>query len=243
MDISSLVRNKDEVLSSISEVKTGNNYSIVAKKKIDVLFPKYWIESELGSFDAKVNVFAMVAFVVEDKFYSHLDVLAYITLNPLDSSSVKIEDIEYFKLTYQPGETITDSTTLVKDGLSVARAFNEFLSKSKVPWYMGYADVCSIFYTSELHAGYNTKTDKAIESFMTANRSRNPKKPSQLFRYSIKTQEELETVRPVMLPLTSVSGATSASSRLAGSYMKDGIVESVVNPTYTLEESDKLLFL
>lgn len=243
MDISKLSRDKNKVLDAIAEVKMGNNYAMIAKKKIDIVFPKYWLESAMGSFDLKVNVFAMVAIIVEEQYFSHIDALTSISFNPIDSSSVKIEDIEYFKLSYQPGETITDSTTLVKDGLTAARAFDEFLSKSKIPWYLRYQDICLAFQTSQLHAGYNTRTDKSIESFMTGNRSRDPKNTAKLYRYTLKSQDDLDKTRPVMLPLTSVSGATSTSSRMAGSYMKDGIVESVVNQTTTLEDSDRLLFL
>lgn len=243
MDISTLVRDKDKVFDALSEVKVGNNYTLVAKQKLDVYFPKYWLESELGSFESKVNVIGFIAIVLDDKYFSHIDVLSYITFNPYDSSSVKIEDVEYFKLSYLPGETMVDNTTLVKDGVTSARAFNEFMSKSKIPWYLRYVDVCTMFYTSELHAGYNTKTDKAIESFMTANRSRDPSDPSKLFRYSIKSQDDLMNASPIMLPLTSISVASNTTSRFAGSYMKKGIVESTINPTETLEDTDKLLFL
>lgn len=243
MDISGLVRDADKVRDAIAEVKIGNAYSAVAKKSVKVYFPKYWLEGNLGSIDSKITVFAFISFVVDDKYFSHLDAIAMISLNPLDVSVVKIEDVEYYQLSYMPGETIADSITLVKDGKNVFETFNEFLSKSKVPWYMGYTHTCGVFSTALKHAGYNTRTDRAIESFMTANRARDPKNGSKLFRYSVKSQEELETVSPVLLPLTSVSGATSASSRLAGSNMKEGIVESIIDPTTTLSSNDKIMFL
>lgn len=241
MEISNLKSDPEKVRSALAEVRLGNNYSLVAKEEVKVCFPKIWLESDMGNIDSKISVFAMVGLIVDSSF-CYIDALAFINLNPLDVSIVKIEDIEYYILTYQKGQTITDSTTLVRDGLNTSKAFNEFLAKAKTPWYIGYVGICNLFRTSQLHAGYNTKTDRSIHSFMTGNRSRDPSNSGKLFRYTLKSQEDVYK-QPVMLPLTSVSGATSATSRLAGSNMKEGIVESIVNPTTTLEDTDKVLFL
>lgn len=243
MEVSQLKRDRKKILDAVRQVKVGDDVSLVAAKEVKVYLPKHWTESNLGSIDEKFNSLCVICFVVEGKFFAHLEALTKISLNPYDISTVKIEDVEYYELSYQKGETICDSLTLVQDKNIVYEVFNEKLAKAKMPFYFRYADVLTIFDTSQLHAGYNTGTDFAIESLMSANRARDEKNPNKLFRYTLQKQEDLDTMTPVMLGLTSVSGATNASSRIMGNYMKDGLVESIIDPTSVIEEGDKVLFL
>lgn len=243
MDILSLVRNPDKVYTALKEIEIGDKTSIVANGNVKVVFPKYWVESDLGTMDTNVTVLAFVCFVVDDKYFSYIDAITKITLNAYDVSSVKIGDIDYLQLSYEKGETIADSITLVKDGNNSYLVFNEFMTRGRIPWYINYNGVLNAFDTSMLHAGFNTQSDKSVESMMSANRARDPDNPSLIFRHSVKTQEEFDTKVPVWLPLTSVEGTTSALARLGGNYMKEGITESVVSPTDQLNDSDSLVFL
>lgn len=243
MDVSQLKRDKSKILAATKIVKVGDDRSLIANGNVKVYLPKHWTEGNLGSIDDKFNTLAMICFVVDDKYYSSLEALAKISLNTYDVSTVRIEDIEYYELSYQKGETIADSLLLVQDKNIVYEVFNEIIAKGKMPFYIGYVSALTLFDTSPLHAGYNTGTDIAIESLMSANRARDPKTPSKLYRYTLENQQDLFTKVPSMLPLTSVSGATNTSTRIMGSRMKEGILESIIDPSTTIESGEKIQFL
>lgn len=240
MDYANLKHNPEAVRKAWYADKKDK--TIVALEPCTICFPKHWMDSGLGSIDDRYNVMAMFAVIVGDN-YSVSDAMAKMPLTPDSVNTVKIDDVDYYELSWEKGGVITPNRFLVVDNGNAYQCFLEFISKGKTPWYFSVVHLANIFRTSELHAGANLQADPAIMSNFTAFRCRDMKDSKRYFRETIKDQSQLVTERPQINSLTSVAGnATNTTAKLLGANLAEGAVSAIISPSVTNETlEDRLL--
>lgn len=240
MDYSGLKHDPERVKKAWHADKKDG--TIVALEPCKIYFPKHWVEGGLGHIDDRFNVLAMFGVVV-DGSYAVSDAAAIMPLTPDEVNTVKIDDGDYYELSWDKGGVICPNRFLVKEAGIAYEIFLEFISKGKTPWYMGVERLAQIFRTSKLHAGADLSADPSILSNFTAFRCRDTKNPKKYFREAIQTQADLNTTRPQINSLNSVAGnATNTTAKLLGANLAEGAVSAVINQSQTHEAlEDRLL--
>jgi hypothetical protein len=240
MDISSLAYNA-ELTQKAWHAPSGSK-QIIALKDCRVYFPATYLNGKLGYMDDKVNVIAYFGIVVEDTYYAVSDALALMSLTPDEQNLVRIEDGEYMELSWKAGSVITENRHLVKDSGILYEVFNEIVAKGKTPWYMSITQLADLFRTAGIHAGKSIGVNKSILSIFVASRAKSMTDRRVYFRETLKTQADMSTLKPAINPLNSVSaGATNTTSSLLGSYLREGMVSTLVTPAENNEAIEDLL--
>jgi hypothetical protein len=239
MDPRTLKRDPAKIKSAI-EVKGD---IIKATKPIKIYIPARFKEKGLAVISNTVSIVGVFAYVVEDKYYAVSKALAMITITPDITNSVMIGDDEYMEFQFEAGATITPNKQLVQQGNIPYLIFDEFVSKGKSPWYIGYIDEAELMDTAKHHAGFNPGTDHAVLEMIVAVRARQVKDKYKYFRHVLKSPGDVEAPK-AMIPLKSVQyGATNTTARLVGSYFDEGLTSALVNPSEKPEQIENLLRL
>ena len=120
-------------------------------------------------------------------------------------------------------------------------SLQQFIKRGKVPFYVTYNDLNKVFDTAASHAGRSLGDTADIMAVPISIIARNPKDVTQYYREIINTVDP-NTVKPVYVPITSVDqSATSAITKITGSYFYQGVVSAINNPTDQAEVLDLVL--
>lgn len=239
MDITKLIRKADKVHASIKELDDG---SLIAVKECKIYIPLRFTECGLAFVGIETRIIGIYAIVVEGVFYGVSNICALIMITPTSTTKVTINDEEYYEFTFEPGSVITPNTNLVKTDTIVYRIYDEILSKAKVPWYLDYNDLGSLFDTANYHAGANVGNNREVTELIVSMIARNEKDRHVYYRSTIKTAEDLKKHKPVFTPLRSVQyAATNTTNKLAGSYFGVGVNSALVTPATRVEKIEGLL--
>lgn len=239
MDISKLIRNADKVHAALKEMPNGN---LVAVKECKIYIPLRFTECGLAFVGVETLIVGIYAIVVDNVFYAVSNICALLNITPTSTVTVTIDDEEYYEFTFEAGSIITPNVNLVKTDTLAYRIYDEILSKAKVPWYMNYNDLGSIFDTALHHAGANVGKNQEVTELIVSMLARNKKDRHVYYRSTIKTQADLENTKPVFTPLRSVQyAATNTTNKLAGSYFGVGVNSALVTPASRVEHIESLL--
>ena len=239
MDIRSLVRDGDKVKAALHELPDGK---LIVKKQIKIHIPTRFQERDLAEVGVDNYTVGLCALILEDQYYGVLSVNAMLRITPTSTLRIKIDGTVYIEFVFNPGDTLTPSTQLVKTDTLVFRIYDEIISKGNVPWYLGYNDLGRIFDTARYHAGANIGTNSEVTELIMSLISRNKKDRTKYYRTVINKLEDLETTPPAFIPLRSVIfGATNTTNKLAGNYFDIGLKSALVSPAERTERIEELL--
>jgi hypothetical protein len=214
----------------------------VALKPLKIYLPVRFSERGLANVGVETNIAGLYAIVVDDKYYAVMVANALMRIDPIATNKVVFDGDEYYEFVFNAGSTVIPSLSLVKQNSLVYRIYDEFISKGRVPWYMGYPELGKLFDTARKHAGANIGADHEVTELIISMIARNPNDRSQYYRQFIQSPQDLVTNPPVFIPLKSVMySATNTTNKLGGSYMQDGIISALVSPSERVERIEGLL--
>lgn len=239
MDFTTMKRDPKKIINAFMDDQANSVW--VAKEEIHIVFPKYYLDGKLGSIDSRFNVVGMFGFVVGDSFASY-NVGTIMPLTPGESSIIKIEGKDYYKLTWQAGEVMCPNTNLVLRDVLAFQIYDEFNAKGRVPPYFDNQDHASLSDDTTMFTGVNLGSDPALFGIYNAATTKNPNDLTQPARELYKTQDDFFNMEVARLPLRSVAyGADNTTARLVGSYLSEGVNSALVNPSEQTERIEQLL--
>lgn len=237
MDVSKLTRGKKQVVAAQAVV--GD--TTVALKDFTIMFPVRFEDSKLASVGATVYVVGHYVGIVDDAYYSPCSANAMLSLSPTSIGRQSVNGEDYYVLFFAKGSVICPNVNLVKQDILTSRIYNYFISAGRVPWYMNYLDMLELFKSAQYHAGVNIGENQEIIELVVAMMSRSPEAITSYYRQTVQTLDEVQNRPAVFIPLKSILGATNATSRTVGSYMTEGIIGELANPSDELERIEKIL--
>lgn len=237
MDITKLVRDRRQVSAAVKIVGDA----AVAVKDLRILFPVRFEEHQLATVGATVHVVGHYVGIVDDTFYSPCSVNAMMPLSPTSISRLTLDGADYYDLFFAKGSEVIPNVNLVKRDVLTYFIYNEFVAAGKVPWYMNYLDMCMLFESALIHAGAAIGKNQEVIELIMSMIARDPKNITLYYRHTIETLDDVFNRPASFIPLRSILGATNTTSRLAGSYMTEGIISALNNPSDKEERIEKLL--
>lgn len=241
MDFTKLKRNASVIAKAVMDDEKAHLY--IAKAPVDIYFPKHYVDGKLGSMDDKFNPVGIFAIVSGDSYAVH-NVSAFFPLTPSATTILKIDEVDYYKLSWQPGEVICPNTLLVMKKNLAFEVFNEFVDKGRVPPYFNKTDFNEVTMNFDIYCGVNLDSDASIISGYGADTLRDPKDLTRPLRELYRTQDDMENMQGVRVPLSSIAfNADNTSARLfGGSYFGDGTMSALVNRSEEPQVMEQVLF-
>ena len=240
MDYSTLIRDKDKVHACLIETPSKQ---LIASKECKIYIPQRFEQIGLASIGVETHIVGLYAIVFEDRYYAVCSVNAMMRITPSKTEKIKIGHVDYFEFTFNEGSVIVPNMDLVKRDILTYYIYDEIFSAGRVPWYITYDDLGSIFDTAADHAGANIGKNREITEMLVSLISRDQNDRSQFFRINCELGENVvNSLKPSYIPLKSVIfSATNTTNKLAGAYMQHGVVSALVTPSEKTERIEALL--
>ena len=239
MDISKLIRDPDKIKTCLVELPDGR---LVTKKELKIYIPVRFEERDLARVGIDTRILGIYAIVLEDKYYGVSIVNAMVNIAPTSNMKVMFNDEPYYEFTFEPGSTVITNMNLVKTDTLVYKIYDEFISKGRIPWYIGYKELGRLFETAQKYAGANVGQNPEVMEIMVSLISRDPENRSKYYRQTIKSLDEIDHKPPVFIALRNVSySATNTVNKLAGSYFGTGLTSALVEQTTRTERIEQVL--
>jgi len=232
-------RNGEAVQACLKELPDER---LVTTKGCKIYIPVRYASRGLASIGIETHIVGIYGIVVEDQYYAVCSVNAMQRIEPSSSVKIVLDDEEYYEFTFDPGSTVISSLQLVKTDTLVFKIYDEIISKGRVPWYLGYEDLGRLFDTAPYHAGAKIGQNHEVMELLISMIARDPKDRRIYYRQSVKSLEDVQKRPPAFIPLRStIYGATNTTSKLAGSYFKDGLTSALVSPADRVEPIEEIL--
>lgn len=236
LDISKLIRDKDYVLSQL--VKTPDD-ALVCKRQCYICVPSHYFEMELGQIAENVTVMGVFPFIIEGR-YSVSKVISRVVLTPQDTQVIKINDEPYHLFSFEPGSVVVKNINLLKEDTNPYYIYRCFIARGKVPWYIDYDDLLTIFEHTPKYNGVHLGADQSIVALLAATVARDPNNLNSMYRSTL--GQSNKATRPYYVPLTNVQlSADDTISKILGSYMDDGINSALINPSKQISDLEEVL--
>lgn len=238
MPYSTLVRDKDIILSSIAEDPMDG---LIAKEALKIVIPVKYEEANFANVAGSVYTLAIFA-IVKDGKYAVNNIPTKVRLFPTEINEVKYHDETYYELMFDKGSQITDNINLVKDDTLGYYIYNYFIALGKIPWYMGALDLLNILARSKEYTGAVYGPGQTVIEMMVSMCLRDNTDIMKYWRQSIKTQEDIYKNHPDFAPLRNIPlGARNTTAKLMGAYFDEGLNSALLYPSDTTERVEQLL--
>lgn len=235
-DVRKLIRDKQYVLSNL--VKTEED-SIVCKKQCHICVPSHYFEMELGQITENVTVVGVFPFIIEGK-YALSKVMSDVVLTPQETTIIKINDEPHHLFGFEPGSTVVKNFNLLKDDTKPYYIYRCFIARGKVPWFVDYDDLLTLFEHTKKYSDIHLGADPSIIALLGATIARDPNNLNIMYRSTLGQSNKAD--RPFFTPLTNVQlSADDTVSKLMGSYMDDGINSALIYPSKQISNLEEVL--
>lgn len=239
MDWKALKRDAAKVRAALA---VQDDASVVATRALKIIVPERYVEKQLAKIGSETYVVGIYAMVLEDRYFAVSRINAMVPIAPTAINTIKIDEDSYLEFLFEPGAVVMPTTDLVVNDTLVYQIFDEFISKGRVPWYIGYDDLTQLFDTADRHANVGLGRQHAILAMVAAAITRSGQDRARFYRHTLKTPEDKLKDDRVVIPLRSITyGTTNTTSKLVGAYWNDGLTSALVNPSEKVEKIEELL--
>lgn len=225
-----------------SVLKELPDQSVVTSQPLVIQVPARFEECGLAQVGIDTYVYAMFAMMTQDKVYCVSNACTMLKITPRRTSTIRINEIPYLEFGFDAGDTVIENVNAMRREALIYKVLDEIFFLGKVPWYIGYIDLCKIFSTAKSHAGSRAGDVPQIIEMLASLISRSEQDRTKYFRSILQKQEDIYNLKPSYIPLKSVFyAATNTVSKLAGNYFSDGVVSALVSPAQQKERLETLL--
>ncbi len=227
----------------IRKLLSKHDKVITVKKDLYVVFPKKFVDRDLTVLGTTSSVFGVFAIVEPDKKkYSVSRVPARLTMQPTEVDSTVINGMEYYVLYFMEGLDMVSNTTTIKDNGVAFDLYDLLFIQGKVPWYIAYTDLPIIFHNLVKYAASESGKNKLAFELLTAIIARSPEDKMVELRNILRKVDDIYNITPDYVGLSDIWYTfKSTLSKLAGAYMKQGIVSSIIYPEKEISKLEHVI--
>jgi len=223
-----------------SKLKTIGN-SIVTSENLTILVFGKFVEKDMTTLDNVCKVVGVLAIMDDNMNYSIMAVPGVVEVEPNAIENIDIDGEHYFGLKIEKGDSLISDTTIVKDNSYIYKLFNVLILNGKVPFFLGYKDMLSIFKNLPKFTGSKLGKDTLPFEIFISMVARNKEDPTKDFRLSLKTNKDVNSI-PKWIGLSNIYYSFGSTlSKVAGSYFKTGTLVATVNKSKEATKLEKIL--
>lgn len=239
-DPNNLVRSPEKVKSTLIE----DGDQLITKTGCKIYIPTRWTDKHLAIVGKETRVISVFPIVIDDKYYSVSSAVASMPLTPSRTSIVTIGEEECYEFLFDKGAVICPNINLVRVSTMAYYLYDEIIAKAHVPWFLDYADVLRLLYTTRMHADIVLAANNVPMELLAATIARQSKDVTKYYRHVAVNDKVMMVNKPSYVPLGNVLvGATNTTAKLMGNYLDDGITSALINPTTQIDPVETLFRL
>jgi hypothetical protein len=227
----------------IKRLLEDNGSNIITKKDLYVFFPQKFVDRDLTSLGNTCYILGLIAIVDLDKgVYSVLTLPTRLEMQPSEINNTVINGMDYVVLKIDKDSDFLVSKKVVKESDFVFDIMDLLLIKGKVPWYYDYNDIVKIFANVKKYTGEKAADNQLTFELLTAMIARDATDWNKYYRDILESMDDLNKKELAWVGLENIwFSFRSTLSKLAGAYMKKGIVSAIINPEKEISDLEHVL--
>lgn len=239
MSFKAMKRDAERILASIKVTPDGKEF---VTEDMFMYVPYRFKELGLAVFGKLTKVYGAHALVTRDGHYAVRNINALFPITPKITKKVKIGDIDYLEFFFPKDSVMVSNTSLIRDNTLIYFFINEIYFTGKLPEYYDYNDMGKLLRTAKDNANSATGDNRKTVELMAAYLGRSPADPTVQLRHVLGTPNYRDGNGFHWAPMKSVFlSAQGTMSKLAGNYMADGVVSSLVHKTDVVTVTETIL--
>lgn len=236
MDISKTIRDAARVQATFKEA--GDQ--LITLKGCSIIFPKKYEDKQLAYIGEDISLVGIFATFIDDVIYSVSTVPSKFTLGECLIDVIKIDEEEYYKLTYSPGAVVIKNVNALKIKVFCYNIVNYFIDYGKMPWFLNYLDAAELCRDIKKFCNIELSIGQVCFDILVSRIARSDANIREQYRLGIKTEASLFK-RPTFIPVMEKSLMTSSVlARFTGGELKRSIRESLIDDKATGEPLEEL---
>lgn len=218
------------------------NNQLLCDQPTYVHIPTRFMDKGLGEVGTNNTIFGIFPVILANsKEYGIFSVDAMVYIEPFLTDEIDIDGVSYYSFYFEADTPIVSNLDVIKNDSIIYNILDEFLIKGKVPWYIGYEDLCKFLDTAESHAASNVGANYEIIEILSSMIARSSNNRKIYIRNDIDSKEAINS-KIEYIPLSSVMYvATGTVNKLIGAYMEEGIASALVTTSEESTRIEKLL--
>jgi hypothetical protein len=204
--------------------KLVDNRWIFIGKTLEILVPEIYRDRGLLILGDIADCLAIFQLRINDKYYANMMMLGKVLIEYASVSNEIVDGYPYFVLTVLENGTFIKQSNIVKDPNVAYDIFVTFIALGKIPNFISYSDIASLFDNDKKCCDINLGVNRSIFEMIYAHMFRDKQDPYTFYRNTQMTKP------PVIVPIHQIShGPVSSSAKIIGSYMSEGMISSIVD--------------
>lgn len=212
-DVSSFFKRKDD-----QWIFTGD--------KLEVFVPSIYSERGLMVVGETATTLAIFQLRINDTYFANFLFLGKVNI---EFNSLRNETEDGFKYTVLElikGSVFISNLMIVKNSDILYDIFTMFLAYGKIPPFLGYNEISQLFDNDNKHCNTSLKVNHSIFEMIYSHIFRDKTDPYKFYRHTPMNE------KPIIVALHQIShGPISATSRIVGGYLSEGITSALVDET------------
>lgn len=206
--------------------KLVDNQWIFTGKKMEVYIPKMYEERNLLVIGEYVQSLGIFQLRIDDMYEALFVMLGKINIGFDSIANISENGYPYICLTLERDSIFILNANIIRDPNIVYPIFMTFFALGKIPPFFNYSNINVIFDNVKKHCGVDLRLNNTIYEMIYAHIFRDKKDPYVFYRNSPMIEP------PIVVALHQISHALqSASARIIGSYLTEGMTASLVDET------------
>ena len=233
------VRDKDKVLRTLAKDDRGRR---IAKANLRIHTPVRFVEKGLSVLGVRIYVYGAMPIITEDGAYMVTNICGRIEITPTQTKIITIDDVDYYEFSFDKDTVVFPSDRVVQDDKIIFFVVDELAFQAKVPWYMGYDDICNMLTTAKEFADFGgAGTQETLEMFGSII-ARTKNDHDKFLRFHAKTLSDIHPDKIQYVPMESVYLSVPGTvNRITGSHFEPAIEGALTQPSKTVDNMQRIL--
>lgn len=222
-----------------SALRTMEDGSVVAVKKIRCMVPKRWEKNNFVEISDVVTTIMMVG-VIYDNYYMMFGGLTRITMKPGEITEMSVNNERYYVMEFEPGEVVIESLTIPQDTNIGYSFYIEFTKYARIPWYCTESEILAVYDEAGYYTGKSFGSSAQCVRVLYALTMRDQNNLDIPFRYSPDFNKP--DAKPRIIGINNPGQLLNSTfSRLSSGYMADNIIGGILNPDTKVTELEEVI--
>ncbi len=233
------IRDKDKVMRAIAKDSEGRR---IAKAPLRIHTPVRFVEKGLSAIGLSTYVYGAFPIIMEDGSYLVSNICGRIKINPTQTKIITIDDVDYYEFYFDKDSVIFPTNRVVQDDKIIFFVLDELVFLAKVPWYLGYDDMCNILSTAKEYADFGGATVQEIVEVFGSIIARPKSNHDKFLRLTAKTPSDFLADKIQYVPMESVYLSVPGTvNRISGSHFEPAIEGALTQPSKTVDNLQRIL--
>ena len=237
INISNLKRNDVKIKNALKFKDTF----VTINDDAYILFPERYERKDLAELKNTSRILGITAIVIGNE-YGLTKIPALIDTVPDEIEQVEIENDVYYMFKYNRGDIIIENTHIVKKAIKAYDFFELFIMQGKIPWYVDYQDLISIFNNLEKYTGMKAIKNILVVETLAGIITKVKNNPEVAYRLAIKKEIDLKKIIPDYIGLMNVYYSyKSTTNKVLGNFFTKAINSSILYPEKDISDLEDAL--